>query len=72
MTTTITTVAPVSAPLARRSSLLHDFLTIAGRAIRGAFREPEFFIPALITPVFFYVVNVGALQDFAQGSGAAN
>ena len=70
--TTTPTAVPESAPLARRSSALHDFLTIAGRAIRGAFREPEFFIPALITPVFFYVVNVGALQDFAQGSGAVD
>lgn len=73
MTTTVTTaidstLAP--APLARRSSWFRDFVTIAARAIRGAFREPEFFIPALITPVFFYVVNVGALQDFAQASGA--
>ena len=32
-TTTTTTMAPASAPLARRSSRLHDFLTIAGRAI---------------------------------------
>ncbi len=75
MTTTSTatpTAVHDSAPLARRSSALHDFLTIAGRAIRGAFREPEFFIPALITPVFFYVVNVGALQDFAQSSGAVD
>jgi ABC-2 type transport system permease protein len=56
-------------PLARHSSAVHDFVTVAGRAIRGVFREPEFFIPALIVPVFFYVVNVGALQDFAQASG---
>ncbi len=59
-------------PLARRSSALHDFATIAGRAIRGVFREPEFFIPALIVPVFFYVVNVGALQDFAEQSGSVD
>ena len=57
-------------PLARRASMLHDFTTIARRAVRGVFREPEFFIPALITPVFFFIVNVGALQDFAQGGGA--
>ena len=56
-------------PLARRASMWHDFSTIAHRAIRGVFREPEFFIPALITPVFFFVVQVGALQDFAEGSG---
>ena len=55
--------------LARRASMWHDFATIADRAIRGVFREPEFFIPALITPVFFFVVQVGALQDFAEGSG---
>ncbi len=56
-------------PLAARGSMWHDFSTIAHRAIRGVFREPEFFIPALITPVFFFVVQVGALQDFAEGSG---
>jgi ABC-2 type transport system permease protein len=56
-------------PLARRASMWHDFSTIAQRAIRGVFREPEFFIPALITPVFFFIVTVGALQDFAQASG---
>jgi ABC-2 type transport system permease protein len=69
-TATPTTEAATSRPLARRSSALHDFVTIAHRAIRGVFREPEFLIPALIVPVFFYVVNVGALQDFAEGSGA--
>lgn len=57
-------------PLARRARAMHDFLTIASRSVRGVFREPEFFIPALITPVFFFVVNVGALQDFAEQSGA--
>ncbi len=57
------------APLARRSSVGHDLAVVAKRATRGVFREPEFFIPALIVPVFFFVVNVGALQDFAEASG---
>lgn len=57
-------------PLARRSAASHDFATVARRAVRGVFREPEFFIPALITPVFFYIVNVGSLQDFAEQSGS--
>jgi ABC-2 type transport system permease protein len=57
-------------PLARRAAAIHDFWTIAGRSVRGVFREPEFFIPALIVPVFFFVVNIGALQDFAEQSGA--
>ena len=56
-------------PLARRALAVHDFLTIASRSVRGVFREPEFFIPALIVPVFFFVVNIGALQDFAEQSG---
>ncbi len=59
-------------PLARRSSAMHDFVTVAARAIRSVFREPEFMIPALIVPVFFYVVNVGALQDFAEQSGSVD
>ena len=56
-------------PLARRALAVHDFSTIASRSVRGVFREPEFFIPALIVPVFFFVVNIGALQDFAEQSG---
>jgi ABC-2 type transport system permease protein len=64
-----TTAPAVYEPIARRSSIIHDLKTIAKRACRGVFREPEFFIPALIVPVFFFVVNVGALQDFAEQSG---
>jgi len=73
--TETTTAAPAirrieDEPLARRSTVLHDLLTIARRACRSVFREPEFFIPALITPVFFFVVNIGALQDVAEGGAA--
>lgn len=57
-------------PLARRATIIHDLATIAKRACRSVFREPEFFIPAIIVPVFFFVVNIGALQDVAEaGSG---
>ena len=62
-------VPGTSEPLARRSSIGHDLATVARRAIRGVFREPEFYFPALIIPVFFFVVNTGALQDFTQQSG---
>ena len=72
VTTDTRPTTPTYEPLARRSSAMHDFATVAGRAIRGVFREPEFFIPALIVPVFFFVVNVGALQDFAQATGAVD
>lgn len=58
-------------PLARRATIIHDLATIATRACRSVFREPEFIIPALIVPLFFFVVNIGALQDVAEGGAAA-
>ena len=51
---------------ARRSGFLHDLLSIAGRAIRAVPREPEVLFPALSIPVFFFVVNVGALRPLAE------
>jgi ABC-2 type transport system permease protein len=66
---TPTTTVPEYAPLARRSSVVHDLATIARRAVRSVFREPEFFLPALVVPVFFFVVNIGSLQDLAEGAG---
>jgi hypothetical protein len=53
--TTTTTPRPPTRRRPRTSRSLaklrvHDFWTVAGRAIRGVFREPEFFIPALIVP----------------------
>jgi len=58
-------------PLARKATIIHDLLTIAKRACRSVFREPEFFIPAIIVPVFFFVVNIGALQDVAEAGAPA-
>jgi ABC-2 type transport system permease protein len=58
-------------PLARRATIMHDLSTIALRSCRSVFREPEFFIPAIIVPVFFFVVNIGALQDIAESGAPA-
>lgn len=52
----------------RSAGFLHDLSTVSLRAIRLTLREPEAFVPALIIPVFFFVVNVGALQSFVEGS----
>lgn len=52
--------------LAAPAGLVSDVAAIAGRAIRGILREPELFIFALIIPVFFFVVQVGALGDVAK------
>ena len=59
--------------LAAPAGLISDILAITGRAIRGILREPELFIFALIIPVFFFVVQIGALGDVAeQQLGIAN
>jgi ABC-2 type transport system permease protein len=51
---------------ARPSGFLRDLWTVAQRALRGIPREPEAFYPALFIPTFFYIVNVGALQDLTE------
>jgi ABC-2 type transport system permease protein len=51
---------------ARHAGFLADLASVAGRALRSIPREPEMFYPALFIPIFFYAVNVGALQDFSQ------
>jgi len=51
---------------ARPGSFVADLWSVAIRAIRALPREPEAIIPALIIPLFFFAVNIGTLQDFAQ------
>jgi ABC-2 type transport system permease protein len=65
------TAAPVAGtPVqARPAGFARDCLSIAGRAVRAIPREFEYIIPALIVPLFFYVVNIGTLSDIAQGGG---
>lgn len=52
-----------------RAGFARDLVSVAIRALRAIPREPEAVIPALIIPVFFFVVNVGALEPVAQASG---
>jgi ABC-2 type transport system permease protein len=69
MTTTVApTAAAAAATLARPGGLVHDVLTVAGRAIRGLRRDPEAFFPPLIIAAFFYAVNIGTLQVLAGGA----
>jgi ABC-2 type transport system permease protein len=51
---------------ARRAGFFADLASVAGRALRSIPREPEMLFPALFIPVFFFVVNTGALQDFSE------
>ncbi len=53
---------------ARSAGFWADLRTVALRAIRLTWRDPESFGPALAIPVFFFVVFVGALQSVVEGS----
>lgn len=55
---------------ARHAGFLADVRSVAGRAVREIPREPEAVIPAIIVPVFFFIVNIGALEKLAErGTG---
>ena len=51
---------------ARHAGFFADVISVATRALRSIPRDPEAIYPALIIPVFFYAINVGALQDVAE------
>lgn len=53
---------------ARPAGFLVDVASVARRAIRQIPREPESVVPALIVPVFFYVMNVGALSKVTHAA----
>ena len=52
---------------ARKAGFLADIAAVAERALRSVTRDPEVTIPAMIIPVFFFLMTVGALEDFAEG-----
>ncbi|GAA1057837.1 transport permease protein [Agromyces luteolus] len=54
---------------ARPAGFATDLMSIAGRALRGALREPEAVLPALVIPIFFFAVNVGALENIGPAVG---
>ena len=51
---------------ARRGGFLSDMIAVAGRGLRLTKRDPETVLPGLIFPVFFFAMNVGALESFAK------
>ena len=49
-----------------RAGFLRDIVAVSERALRSVVRDTETTVPALIIPVFMYVMTVGALEDFAK------
>ncbi len=77
MSSSLVSTAPASDPhagdvIAQHAGFRRDLVSVAIRALRQIPREPEAIIPALIIPVFFYVVNVGALSPVAEAAGVAD
>lgn len=55
---------------ARPAGFFADCFAMATRSVRAVPREMEFVVPALVVPVFFYAINIGALEKLAeQGTG---
>jgi ABC-2 type transport system permease protein len=67
-----TNATPHGGVHARPAGFLRDLCSVAGRALRAVPREPEFMIPAIVVPVFFYFLNIGALEKVAEQGGVAN
>ena len=57
---------------ARHAGFVRDLTSVAIRALRQIPREPEAVIPALIIPLFFFIVNVGALTNVAEAAGVSD
>ncbi len=57
---------------AKPAGFFRDLMTVAGRALRAIPREPEAIIPAIIIPLFFFIVNVGALSNVSTFAGVAD
>lgn len=71
----MTTTHPSRAPSRvepRRAGFARDLVSVATRALRSIPRDLAAVIPALIIPVFFFVVNVGALEPVAEASGVTD
>ena len=60
------TVVPADSVLGRQAGFRRDITSVAGRALRQMRREPTSVIPAIFVPAFFYVVNLGALENVAS------
>ena len=53
---------------ARPAGALHDVFSIAGRALRAVPRDLEAIIPPIFIAIFFFVVNIGTLENLTQNN----
>lgn len=67
-------VQPTAQPgvRARRAGFGRDLVSVAIRALRSIPRDLESVVPALLIPVFFFAVNIGALEPVAETTGVGD
>jgi len=53
---------------ARPAGMLHDVRTVAGRALRAVPRDLESIIPPVLIAFFFFIVNIGTLENLTQNN----
>jgi len=64
-------ITPRNAPEvahARPAGVLHDVFSIAGRALRAVPRDLEAIVPPVFIAVFFFIVNIGTLENLTQNN----
>ncbi len=62
----MTVVAANQITRGRKAGFVRDVVAVSERALRSVVRDTETTVPALVIPVFMYVMTVGALEDFAE------
>lgn len=59
---------PTTTIRARKTGFFANLTAVASRALKLIPRDVEGVVPALIIPVFFFIVNVGSLQNLAEAN----
>lgn len=57
-----------SAVRARHAGFLRDVVAVAGRALRAVPRDAEAVIPPVFIAAFFFVVNIGTLENLTENN----
>lgn len=71
-TTTRAIRTPRTEPWNWARETVRAYFYLGLREVRTSIRNPAYFIPNLIVPIFFYFVMVASLEEFAARSGVSN
>jgi ABC-2 type transport system permease protein len=72
MTATLEDLAAPARPASPLADAMRSAFYIGVREVRNVLRAPADFLPGLFVPIFFYVIQVGSLSEFARNSHVFN